>query len=86
MEALYLIALVAVSVAIIATVADAVMSVSRKPQWAHAHYSMFSTGETTLTLVESECRRKEQMSFVGQCRRQAGKMVNAVTHRHVAVA
>jgi hypothetical protein len=62
-SAVYLVALLGVSIAILWLLVDAVISVSRKPRW-----EMFSA--RSFTLVKSEDRRARSMPFVGTERRK----------------
>ena len=64
MSAVYLLALLGVSVSILWLLVDAVMSVSRKPRWETQVFR-------SLTLVATEDRRKQDLPFVGADRRQA---------------
>jgi hypothetical protein len=59
---IYLAALLAVAASILALAFDAVVSVSRKPQWHLA--------PERLVLVETIDRRTQQLPFVGTDRRQ----------------
>ncbi|HET9208269.1 MAG TPA: hypothetical protein VFO28_18660 [Burkholderiaceae bacterium] len=64
MSAVYLVALVGVGVSILWLAIDAVISVSRKPQWE-------TLAPRTLTLVKTEERRTQPMPFVGADRRNS---------------
>ncbi len=64
MSFLYLIALAAVAVALIATLVDALRAVSRRPDWSVARRF-----ESSLSLVHTEDRRREQLPYVGVDRR-----------------
>jgi hypothetical protein len=59
----YLVALIAVAIAMLAGLAEAVWSVSRKQTWGQP--------STELTLVTTEERRKQDLPFVGRDRRRA---------------
>jgi len=63
MAAIYLASMVLVAIAILAVCVQAVVDVSRKPAWA-------KPVEQRLTMVVTEDRRKQQLPFVGQDRRQ----------------
>ena len=63
MSILYLLALVGVGIALIAALVEAVLSVSRKPDW--------SASPTHLHLVSTVDRRAQQLRFVGADRRSA---------------
>lgn len=58
---LYAVMLVGVCAVLLGLMLDAVVSVSRKPQWGHPR--------RTLALVEVEDRRVQQLPYVGQERR-----------------
>jgi len=59
----YLVALIAVAIALLAGLAEAVWAVSRKQTWGQP--------STELTLVSTEERRKQNLPFVGRDRRRA---------------
>jgi len=59
----YLVALIAVSAALLAGLAEAVWSVSREPIWGQA--------ARVLTLVPTSDRRTQDLPFVGVERRRA---------------
>lgn len=61
MSNLYLLALSGVGLVLLALVADAVISVSRKPNWTVQHHH--------LTLVDTAERRTNSLSMVGRDRR-----------------
>ena len=64
LSAVYLLALLGVSVSILWLLADAVISVSRKPRWEAQVFR-------SLKLVTTEDRRKESLPFIGADRRHA---------------
>ena len=63
MSVIYLIALIAVTVALLAWIGEAVWSVPRKPAW--------DKPTSELTLVNKVERRKQSLPFVGRDRRRA---------------
>ena len=63
MSTLYLIALGAVAIALLAALLDAVIGVSRRPQW--------DAVRPAPVLIETEDRRVHELSFVGADRRDA---------------
>lgn len=63
MSIVYLVALAAVALVFLGVMYEAVVSVSRKPQW-HSQ-------KQTLSLVNTVDRREQQLPFVGQDRRHA---------------
>ncbi|HET7524782.1 MAG TPA: hypothetical protein VFK10_02465 [Burkholderiaceae bacterium] len=63
MSLIYLLALIAVSAALLAGFAEAVWSLSRKPAW--------DSSARALTLVRTVDRRAQQLPFVGAERRRA---------------
>jgi hypothetical protein len=60
---IYLVALIVVALALLAGLAEAIWSVSRKPTWGEA--------APELTLVETVERRQQNLPFVGRDRRRA---------------
>ena len=70
MSTLYVIALAAVFVALIALIADAVVSVSRRPTWTLVQ-------RPRLTVVPTVDARQQHLPFVGRERRRAGTAVEA---------
>jgi hypothetical protein len=64
LSAVYLVALVGVGVSILWVLVDAVMSVSRKPNWEKQVFR-------SLTLMPTEDRRKQDLPFVGAERRKS---------------
>jgi len=60
---IYVVALIAVALALLAGLAEAIWSVSRKPSWGEP--------ARELTLVETVERRKQNLPFVGRERRRA---------------
>jgi hypothetical protein len=68
LSTLYVMALVAVFVALIALIADAVVSVSRQPHWTLVQ-------RPRLTVVPTVDARQQDMPFVGRERRRAGTAV-----------
>ena len=64
MAALYLASMALVAIAILALTVSAMRDVSKAPSWV-------KPVEQRLTLVVTEDRRKQQLPFVGQDRRQA---------------
>ena len=61
MSFVYLVALIAVAMAVLGALVEAVWSVSRKPVWGEAR--------RTLSLVSTVERRTQSMPFVGSERR-----------------
>jgi hypothetical protein len=77
LTAVYLVALVGVAVSILWVLADAVMSVSRKPHWETQVFR-------SVTLVPTEDRRKQNLPFVGVDRRKARAAQASAADRKVA--
>jgi hypothetical protein len=73
---LYLIALGAVSLALLGALFEAVASVSRKPKWA--------TLRPGLRLVHTSERRSHALPFVGAERRSAGEDTDDAAERKAA--
>lgn len=63
MSIIYLLALLAVGLAIVAVAADSIITVSRRPRWAEP------TAQPALQLVPTAERRRERLPFVGPDRR-----------------
>ncbi len=66
MSTIYLLALAGVGLAILMATAEAVRSVSRKPQWSRSVFA-----KPSLQAVETIDRRQAQLPFVGKDRRKS---------------
>ncbi len=71
MSVIYLLALVAVGLAIAALTLESVLSVSRKPRWAHP------IAGPSLRVVATADRRQHDLPFVGPDRRQSAVAAGA---------
>ena len=76
MSFIYLVALIAVSVALFGVLAEAVWSVSRKRTWGHP--------VRELTLVNTVERRTQNLPFVGRDRRRAAAELQAEVEKVAA--
>lgn len=66
MSMIYLVALVGVGIALLMVTAEAVRSVSRRPQWSQPVFA-----KSSFHLVETVDRRQSQLPFVGTDRRSS---------------